>query len=451
MTVERLPPQSRDAERCVLGSMLRDNGVIGAVVPMITAEDFYADAHRKIFQAIVSLYEKGQPVDLVILAQLLEERKQIDDVGRHAYLAELWDAAPTAAHAEYYARIVADKALVRNLIHASTEILRDAYDQAEPGQALVEAAARKIFALAQQSQCGQVTELREAISRAYDYYDELATREVKGGLPTGFLDLDAKTGGLHDSELIIVAARPSVGKSALAFNIARKLITDRRVPLFFASLEMDEIMVSNRFLCAQGPVDGQQLRTATLDSDNQVRYLRAGQELQPPEAATLYFDFKPKPTVLHIAARARWHKQQHGIRAVFIDYLGLIEPDDWRLRREQQVARISRELKHLARELKVPVVAMSQLNRQVEGRSDDKPRLSDLRDSGSLEQDADTVLFLHCADKKADPRETTVDVAKQRNGPIGDVTLMFWAKTQRFEDYVPGDDGFSTRTGTGTD
>src|SRR6516164_237029 len=238
---DRLPPQSREAERCVLGSMLRDNGVIGDVLQVIRAENFYADAHQKTFNAITSLYDRGHPVDLVMLAELLKEQKHIEDVGGYAYLGELWDAAPTAANAEYYARIVRDKAIVRHLIHASTEVLRDAYDQAMPADELLESAERKILDIAQMGITGQTYTLQQALSEAYDRIDARQQHDQTSisGLPTGFIGLDDKTAGLQNSELVILAARPSVGKTALAINIARHAAVDceKPVPVFVVSLE----------------------------------------------------------------------------------------------------------------------------------------------------------------------------------------------------------------------
>ncbi len=241
---ERLPPQSREAERSVLGSMLRDNSVISVVVQFLRTEDFYADAHQKIYQAIVSLHDKsGQPVDLVLLAEELKQRGQVEDVGGYAYLGELWDAAPTAANAEYYARIVRDRALVRNLIHAGTEILRDAYDQAQPADELLEQAERKILDVAQMGITGQTYTLEEALAQAYDRIDTRNTGEAMSisGLSTGYTDLNEITAGLQDSELVIVAARPSVGKTSFALNLARNIAVDEGQPAFFVSLEQSRI------------------------------------------------------------------------------------------------------------------------------------------------------------------------------------------------------------------
>src|SRR5215470_10201065 len=242
--IERLPPQSREAERCVLGSMLRDRGVIGDVLQIIQDEgNFYLDAHQKIFKAIKALYDKGKPVDLVILAETLREHQQIEDVGGYGYLGDLWDAAPTAANAEHYAHIVRDKAIVRHLIHASTEILRDSYDQVMPADELLEAAERKVLDIAQMGITGQTYTLEEALREAYDRIDKRHTQDQWSisGLPTGFVDLDEKTAGLQNSELIIIAARPSVGKTAYALNLARHIAVEDNRPVFFASLEQSRV------------------------------------------------------------------------------------------------------------------------------------------------------------------------------------------------------------------
>src|SRR5262249_54262556 len=250
---DRLPPQSRDAERSVLGSMLRDNGVIGDVLQILREENFYLDAHQKIFKGIVTLYDRGHPVDLVMLAELLREQKHIEDVGGYSYLGELWDAAPTAANAEYYARIVRDKAIVRHLIHASTEILRDSYDQVMPADELLEAAERKVLDIAQMGITGQTYTLEEALREAYDRIDKRHTQDQWSisGLPTGFVDLDEKTAGLQNSELIIIAARPSVGKTACALNLARHIAVEDNRPVFFVSLEQSRIELAERLLCCQ--------------------------------------------------------------------------------------------------------------------------------------------------------------------------------------------------------
>jgi replicative DNA helicase len=437
---DRLPPQNREAERSVLGSMLRDNGIIGDVVQIVRAENFYSDAHQKIYLAIVALYEKAHPADLVTLAEYLREQKQIEDIGGYPYLAELWDAAPTAANAEYYARIVRDKAVVRNLIHASNEILRDAYDQAQPADELLEGAEKKIFDIAQLGVTGQTYTLEQALAEAYDRIDTRHQRDPMSisGLATGFVDLDEKTAGLQNSELVIVAARPSVGKTAFALNLARHMAVEERQPLFFVSLEQSRIELAERLLCSQARVDSHKLRKGHLNAEEMQRLIEAGGTLGK---AKLFIDDTPGQGMLRIAANARRLKMRQNIRAVFIDYLQLIEPDNRRDNRQEQVATISRRLKFLARELQVPVVALAQVNRSSEERQDHRPRLADLRESGSIEQDADTVLLLHRPEMfEPGQHEGTVEVliAKQRNGPTGEITLTYLKQFMRFENFAVG-------------
>lgn len=435
---ERLPPQSRDAERSVLGSMLRDNGVIGDVLQILRTENFYLDAHQKIFQAMVALYEKGHPVDLVTLAEWLKQQKQIEDIGGYSYIGELWEAAPTAANAEYYAHIVRDKAIVRQLIHCSNEILRDAYEQNQPADELLDAAERKILDIAQMGVTGQTVTLQEAISQAYDRVDHRHQRDKSSisGLSTGYVDLDEKTAGLQNSELIIIAARPSVGKTSFALNIVRHVVAEDNHPAFFVSLEQSRVELAERLICCHARIDSHKLRSGHLSSQDMEKLIAAGGQLQK---APLFIDDTPGQGMLRIAANARRLKLRHGIKLVMIDYLQLIEPDNRRDNRQEQVANISRRLKHLARELELPVVAMAQLNRGPEDRQGGKPRLSDLRESGSLEQDADTVLLLHRPEMyEPGQHEGTVEVviAKQRNGPTGEITLTFLKQFMRFDDYA---------------
>jgi replicative DNA helicase len=436
---ERLPPQSREAERCVLGSMLRDNGVIGDVLQIIRAENFYLDAHQKVFQAIISLYDRGHPVDLVMLAEVLRDQKTLDDIGGYPYLAELWDVAPTAANAEYYARIVRDKAIVRSLIHAGTEILRDSYDQAMPADELLEGAERKILDIAEMGVTGQTVTLQDAIKEAYDRIDSRAERghQSISGLATGYIDLDDKTAGLQNSELIILAARPSVGKTAMALNLVRFIAVEENHPVFFVSLEQSRIELAERLLCCQARVDSHKLRKGHLNSEEMQKLIEAGERLRQ---AKLFIDDTPGQGMLRIAANARRLKVRHQIRLVVVDYLQLIDPDNRRDSRQEQVASISRRLKFLARELQIPVVSLAQVNRSSEDRQDHKPRLADLRESGSIEQDADTVMLLHRPEMyEPGQHEGTVEViiAKQRNGPTGEVTLTYLKQFMRFESFAP--------------
>jgi replicative DNA helicase len=435
---DRLPPQSPEAERSVLGSMLRDNAVIGDVVLIIRAENFYSDAHQKVFGAMVALYERGQPVDLVVLAEELKQRGHLDDAGGYAALAALWDAAPTAANAVYYARIVRDKAQVRNLIHASTEILRDAYDQVQPADELVESAERKILEIAQAGITGQTYTLADALTTAFDRIDRVHSGESAAGLATGFADLDEITAGLHESELVIVAARPSVGKTSFALNLVRNIVIDGRQAVFFVSLEQSRVELAERLLCCQARVDSHRLRKGTLAADDMDRLMDGAGVLR---GAKLYIDDAPGQGMLRIAANARRLKLRQDIRVIVIDYLQLIEPENRRDPRQEQVAQISRRLKFLAKELNVPVIALAQVNRSSEDRQDHRPRLADLRESGSIEQDADTVLLLHRPDRyEPGQHEGIIEVivGKQRNGPTGEITLAYLKQFMRYEDYAPG-------------
>jgi replicative DNA helicase len=420
--------------------MLRDNAVIGDILQILRADNFYSDGHQKIFQAACSLYDKGHPVDLITLAELLREQKQIEDVGGYSYLGELWNAAPTAANAEYYAKIVRDKAVVRNLIHAGTEILRDAYDQVQPADELLEGAERKILDIAQKGITGQTFTLAEAIKQAYDRIDQRHQRDATSisGLATGFVDLDNITAGLQNSELVIVAARPSVGKTAFSLNLVRHIVVEENQPVFFVSLEQSRIELAERLLCNQARVSSHSLRKGHLGAEDMQKLIEAGDVLQ---RAKLFIDDSPGQGMLRIAANARRLKQRQGIKLVVIDYLQLIEPDNRRDPRQEQVAQISRRLKFLAKELEIPVIALAQVNRASEDRQDHRPRLADLRESGSIEADADTVMILHRPElHEPGQHEGVVEViiAKQRNGPTGEVTLTYLKQYMRYENYAVG-------------
>lgn len=440
-SVEQLPPQNRDAERSVLGSMLRDNEVISDVIPLLRADYFYFDAHQKIYQTICQVYDAGLPVDVVILAERLRTQNQIDDIGGYAYLAELWEATPTAANAVHYARIIRDKAMSRHLIHATTTILRDAYDQVMPSDQLVESAERQIMEIAETSVIAQNVDLRQALTEAYIRIDERSKRAHThlSGLPTGFVDLDELTAGLQNNELILIAARPSVGKTAFALNLLRHVVVEERLPALFVSLEQSRVEIAERLLCCQAKIESTKLRKGHLNSDDMDKLMEAGEALQQTK---MFIDDTPAQGMLHIAAKARRFLRREGIRLVVIDYLQLIEPENRRDPRQEQVAQISRRLKHLARELKLPVVALAQVNRSSEDRQDHRPRLADLRESGSLEQDADTVIMLHrpgLYEGGAEDNVLQVIIAKQRNGPTDEVTLTYLKPYFRYENFAVGD------------
>jgi replicative DNA helicase len=438
--VDHLPPHNREAERSILGSMLRDNRIIPEVVQKVRAEDFYVFGHQKIFEGITTLaVEKGKEVDVITVDDWLAEKKFLEDAGGHAYLVDLWDAAPgSAGSALHHADIVRQKAIVRHLIHACNEVAQQAYDQSMPATEMLDAAERRIFEIAEMGITGDTKTLQEAIGEAYVRLDQ---RKQRGdgeysGIPTGYVDLDSLTAGLQNSELIIVAARPSVGKTSFALNVARHIVVDERLPVLFVSLEQARVELAERLLCCQARVDSHRLRKGHLNPEEIEKLFEAGDVLSQ---AKLFIDDMPGQNMLRIAANARRLKLRHGLRLVIIDYLQLIDPDDKRDNRQEQVAAISRRLKFLARELEVPVMALAQVNRSSEDRQDHRPRLSDLRESGALEQDADMVMLLHRPDyHEPGQHEGVVEVivAKQRNGPTGDVTLMYVKQFMRFENFA---------------
>ena len=385
---DRLPPHNQEAEQSVLGSMLKNNLVINDVTLIVHKEDFYTDAHQKIFETMVALNDKGgQPVDLIILHEALKQRQYLEDAGGSPYLAELWDAVPSSANVEYYAHIVREKALLRNLIRAGNEILGDAYKQVMPADEMVAAAERAILEVAQKGVTGSLHTLDEAIAETYDRIDKRTSGSelAFSGLSTGFADLNEITAGLQRSELIIIAARPSVGKTAFSLSLTRNIIVEEKQPVFFVSLEQSRLELAERMLCAQARVDSHRLRKGTLTGEDMEKLIDAGGILRA--AGKLIIDDTPSQGMLRIAANARRLKRQHDIKLIVIDYLQLIEPDNRRDPRQEQVAQISRRLKFLARELEIPVIALAQVNRSSEDRQDHRPRLSDLRESGCLTGD----------------------------------------------------------------
>ncbi len=444
---ERLPPQNRDAERGVIGGILRDPDTLPTVQQIIVAENFYFDAHQKIYQALCDLSNEGQPIDLVLLYDRLRKNKQIEDVGGKEYLADLWESVPTGANAEYHAHLVRDAAMIRGLIHAGNEILRDSYDRTQSADELVSQAERKIMDIAKAGMVGEVKSLAEVVGDAFTRLDSRIGKDnlAISGLPSGYVDLDNITAGLQNSELVIIAARPSVGKTAFALNVVRNIITEgvasgnAPVVLFF-SLEMARIELAERLLCCQSRVDSHKVRKGHLNSDDIQKLMDAGDVLR---RAKLYIDDTPSRTMIQIGASARRlskkHEKDGGLKLVVIDYLQLIEPENRRDPRQEQVAQISRRLKFLARELNIPVIALAQVNRASEDRQDHKPRLSDLRESGSIEQDADTCMMLHRPGKfdgTQDDNVLEIIIAKQRNGPTGEITLTWMKEYNRYENYI---------------
>ena len=436
----RLLPQSLDSERSVLGSMFRSNDVIVDVVQILNVDNFYSDAHQKIYKAMIVLYEAGKPVDLVVLTEALKLANQIDDVGGYGALAELWDAAPTAANAVHYAHIVRDRSIVRSLINVGNEILRDAYDQVGPADELLHQATGKMLDVAERGVTGRVYGMDKMLEETFDRIDQRQTRGGSSisGISSGYPDLDEVTAGFQNSEMIIIAARPSVGKTAFALNLIRNIAVDEKSTVLFCSLEQSRVEIVERLLCSHARVDAQKLRKGLMNAEDMERLISASGVMRN---AKIFIDDSPGQGMLRIAANARRLKLRNDLKMVVIDYLQLIEPENRRDPRQEQVAQISRRLKGLARELSIPVIALAQVNRSSEDRQDHKPRLSDLRESGSIEQDADTVILLH-RPERFEPGQheglTEVIIGKQRNGPVGEITLTFNKNMMRFENFAVG-------------
>jgi replicative DNA helicase len=444
---DRLPPHNKEAERGVIGGILRDPDTLPDVQQIIVADNFYFDAHQKIYQVICDLSTENQPIDLVMVHDRLKRNKQSEDVGGHQALGDLWESVPTGANVEYHAKIVRDTAMVRSLIHASNEILRDSYDRMQSADELVSQAERKIMDIAKAGMIGETSTLTFAIQEAFTRLDGRIGKDnlAISGVPTGYVDLDNLLAGLQKSELVIIAARPSVGKTAFALNVVRNVITghapsEHPPVVLFVSLEMSRIELAERMLCCQSRVDSHKVRKGHLNSDDIQKLMDAGDVLRK---ARLYLDDTPSRSMIQIAATCRRLQKKHerdgGLKLVVIDYLQLIEPENRRDPRQEQVAQISRRLKFLARELQIPVIALAQVNRASEDRQDHKPRLADLRESGSIEQDADTCMMLHRPGKFDGTQEDNileVIIAKQRNGPTGEVTLTYLKQFNRYENYI---------------
>jgi len=441
--LDRLPPQSLEAEKSVLGSLLLDPNLCDDIALILRPDDFYAAANRKLFTHLLAMHDGGGEIDSTLLVERLKEAGDLEAVGGTAYLAEVVHSVAVAAHAEHYARIVRDKSTLRMLIHASTEILRDAYDPTLDSAEMVGQAEEKIFAVHDRQSSDQISSMHDVLIEAFEQIDHRLARGGATGIPTGFTDLDNLTGGLHDSELVILAARPSMGKTALATNVADYVTVESNVATLFVSLEMSRLELAQRMLCGRGRIDGKKFRGGYLSGDDRDKLVEASAKLS---RSPLFIDDTPSRTVSEIAACARRLKRKGNLGLIVIDYLQLIEPDNPKDPRQEQVAKIARRLKGVARELKVPVLCLAQLNRQAEGgKEGHRPRLSHLRESGAIEQDADVVMFIHREEyyytrEEAQERDllgkADLLVAKQRNGPTGDVKLAWFQDYTRFENFT---------------
>lgn len=431
-----VPPQNLDAERAVLGSILRDNFCLTEVARDLDADSFYSDKHQKVYQSIIEMFDGGKPIDVYTLGEHLALKGQLVEIGGAPTLVALFDETITAANVTHYARIVHEKAVLRSLIHASTEILRDAYAGTSDSEQLLAETETRIFRILEKRIGQSATEIRHVLTKAFDRISNRKKGEgALNGVPTPFYDLNELTDGWQNSELIILAARPSVGKTALALNLVEAAALHHKHPVLFASLEMSELELAERLLCSCARVNSHFLRKGRVDSEMSQRLIAVSNDLSE---APIFIDDTPGQTMLRIGATARRLKLRAGLKMVVVDYLQLIDPEDKSVNRNEQISVISRRLKNLARELQVPVIALSQLNRGVESREGHRPRMSDLRESGSIEQDADVVMLLHREDhydKDKNPGVTEVIVAKNRNGPVGDVRLTFMKEYSRFESF----------------
>jgi len=417
------------AEQAVLGCMLRHPDTIPEVVPLLREEDFRTDGNRKVFAALVTLWDRGQPVDLVTAAEELIQRGQFEDVGGAGLLGELWNAAPTSGNLAHYARIVKQYSTRRGLAQVGRELVALAEKPTGSSEEMLGEAEQRVLGLTTMGVTGGARPLRELVNETYDRLDERARRgREAGGLSTGFPSLDSILVGLQDGELTIVGARPSVGKTALAVSLARYVVCEVGLSVLFVSLEQSRLELTERLLCCQGKVNGHALRRGVLNAEETRKLAQAGDVLRE---APLFVDDQSNQRMVRVAAAARRLKARHGLGLVILDYVQLIEPDNPKANRQEQVASISRRLKGLARELNIPVVALAQLNRASEDRPGRRPRLSDLRESGAIEADADNVLLLHRGER---PEILEIIVAKQRNGPTGEVLLKFAPQFMHLED-----------------
>ena len=431
--LERTLPQSVEAEMSVLGAMLLDNEVINVVIPLVNKQSFYKTAHQELYQTVLELYDKGQVVDLVLLREELKKRSLLEKVGGVEYLIELEDAVPTIGNVEYYANIVREKAIKRSLIEVAATIQKQSFDESIDTDNLLDAAERSIFDVTQKKFNAASTKLNEILKETFNRIENLHDRQNRlTGLATGFYDLDDMTCGLQPSELIIVAARPSMGKTSLALNIIEHVGVVEKKPVVLFSLEMSAHQVAQNMLCSHARIDAHKLRRGFLE-DKQWSDLSYG--LGSLSEAPIFIDDTPGLTVLEVRAKARRLKAQYDVQLVVVDYLQLMEASRGE-NRQQEISIISRGMKSLARELSIPVIVVSQLNRSVESREGHKPRMSDLRESGSIEQDADVIMLLHREDyydpEKKDGTAELI-IAKQRNGPIGVVKMAFLSQFMRFE------------------
>ncbi len=441
-SIEKIPPQSIEAEMAVLGSMMLDREATSQAIELLEDRSFYRESHKKIFSVIVKLFDENKGVDLVTIVEELKRTNSLDSVGGPTYITNLASAVPTSANFVHYAKIVKEKMLLRNLINAATQIASDSYNTTQDVDALLDKSEQLIFDVSSKKVESRFTPLREVIKSSIETIDNLYQRkENVTGIATGFRDLDIRTAGLQPSDLIVIAGRPSMGKSALAACIAEHAAVVEKQPVAFFSLEMSKEQLVQRTLCSHARVDAHKVRTGFLSQADWPRLVSAAGKLSE---APIYIDDSPGITVLELRTKARRLKSQFDIKLIVLDYLQLMQGPAKADSRQQEISEISRSLKALARELNVPIISISQLSRAVEQRSDHRPQLSDLRESGAIEQDADLVLLL-LREEYYNPTDENkgvaeVIIAKQRNGPVGSLKLAFIGEYIRFENLAKADE-----------
>jgi replicative DNA helicase len=431
----RLPPHNIDAEVASLGSILLDAPAITRVVDYVRPGDFYRQAHGKIFEAILHLWDRGESIDLITLTAELQATGQLDRIGGAAYISSLTTAVPTSANVEYYAQIVQQTSLRRRLITLAAEITESCFDDTIPTRQVIEEAERRIFELAETNQTQGFQPAKEVVKRTVDAIEKLYhNQDDYTGVPTGFHALDNMTSGFQNSEFIVIGARPSVGKTAFALSMAANIAIGRKIPVGVFTLEMSDMALMQRLIASEARIASQVIRTGMLRTSDFANLTNAASRIYD---SPLWISDTPGMRLLDLRAQARRMVGQHGVRIIIVDYLTLITNENAELARHEQIADISRSLKALARELEIPVIALSQVSRDTEGK---RPMLSNIRESGSIEQDADVVLFLHRernlekeSTETLNVVETELIVAKQRNGPVGTIQIAFIPRYTKFE------------------
>lgn len=432
--IGKIPPHNVEAEQAVLGCMLLDSDIIPTVTELIRSDDFYRDDHREICEAIIDLAEVAKPIDIITVSEQLKLRGTLENIGGLDYLAGIANGVPTTANAKHYAKIVEEKSLLRKLIKAASDISGMSYEASEEAAYVLDKAEKSIFDILEKRNTQGFTHIKDVLLETFNRLEELYnSKSYITGIPTGFRDLDEKTAGLQNSDLVLIAARPGMGKTAMALNIAQYAAVQKHVPVALFNLEMSKDQLVNRMLCSEVMVDSQKMRTGKLEDDD---WNKIAQALAPLSEAPIYIDDTPGISVMDIRSKCRKLKLEKNLGLVVIDYLQLMQGRGKTENRQQEVSEISRSLKILAKELNVPVLTMSQLSRGPESRTDHRPMLSDLRESGAIEQDADIVMFLYRDDYYNPDTEkkniAEVIIAKHRNGSTGTIELRWFGEYTKF-------------------